>query len=45
MSEYLENEAKGICDDYHDIPTPIVNRVGEVTGLTQTLPSQIFRLL
>ena len=33
MSEYLEKESKGICNDYYDILTPIVNRVGEVTGL------------
>jgi Uncharacterized protein conserved in bacteria len=33
MAEYLEDAAKGICDDCYDILTPIVSRVGEVTGL------------
>lgn len=33
MAEYLEEVAKGVCDDCYDILTPIVSRVGEVTGL------------
>jgi len=39
MSEYLEGKSKGICDDYYDILTPIVNRVGEVTGLKSSAAS------
>lgn len=33
MAQYLEAEAKGVCDECYDILTPIVDRVGEVTGL------------
>lgn len=34
MARYLEDEAKGIGNDCYDILTPIVHRVGEITGLT-----------
>lgn len=43
MSEYLEKSAKGVCNDYYDILTPIVNRVGEITGLKSNTAESDFQ--
>ncbi|HLR91848.1 MAG TPA: kinase/pyrophosphorylase, partial [Atopostipes sp.] len=40
MAQYLESEAQGVCDECYDILTPIVDRVGEVTGLKSNASNQ-----
>jgi hypothetical protein len=41
MAEYLDKESQGVCEDSYDILTPIVSRIGNLTGMKPNMKSGV----
>lgn len=40
-AEYLDKESQGVCEDSYDILTPIVRRIGHLTGMKPNMKSGV----
>jgi len=43
MAMYLDKESEGVCEASYDILTPIVNRIGQLTGIEPNMKSGVLR--
>lgn len=41
LAKYLDEESEGVCEDSYDILTPIVDRIGNLTGRTPNMKSGV----
>lgn len=41
MSKYLDEESQGVCEESYDILTPIVSRIGKLTGMKPNMKSGV----
>lgn len=41
LARYLDRNTKGVCQESHDVLTPIVERIGQLTGLEANMKSGV----